>query len=514
MRSQHVDAADGAGAGGCAIVVNVLELRDRDTRHKIKMKEDIGKDERTQSIGEGRILLLLTAISACSGTGGADKGATESFDTPAGDTIPDDTSSPDSSAESGEAEDTHTDTSDSDTDSSLGEPPCADGWGYISDPENAVHVRADGIDESATGRADAPYGTLDAAIGAWRSTGASEVAIGPGEFYASLLLAGDRGDGTSDSGLVIEGCSPDEVTLKPPVDSEGQPILQYTDVESAVLRGVTLQGGYRPLWLWAGTTASIESVSVVEGERAGIVVVGSDTDVSLVDVNVLNPISTPDYAGDEAAYGISVDGASISMEGGGIWGATEVGFLAAGADVNLDDVSISDTIPGSAGEFGRGIHLQSYSIANLENVILDSNTDAGIFSSQSLYLSLKGVEISNTSAGILDGLDDTTGDGIVISQGDEDAGLSDPSLFETLIQDCVVSSSARAGIVVQDVLISSMTGNISGSDNGLAPDGISVLTQGDTLFGSDVTDSYVDLEAEGIDSLNFNWSPLVVERGD
>lgn len=426
---------------------------------------------------------------------------------------------PDETGDTGDTGETAEDTGDSqdsagDSDTAVPTPPtppCSGGsWGAITDPNNAVHVREDGDDASGDGSGSAPYRTLAAAVEAWEAGAGSSIALGPGTFTGVVSLSGDHGDGTSDNDIRIEGCSASETILVPDAGDDGLSILKLTGVTGGTLSGFTLLGGYRSLWICADSTATVTGVNVESGERAGIVAVGAGTTVTLSDVNVTNPVPAADYAGDEAAYGISVSTANVSMEGGGIRGATGVAFLAEGATISLTDVEISATSTLTTGQFGRGIQLQGLSTATLDTVTLDGNQDAGLFSSQSLSLNLSSLTVSNTGAGALTDDTDTTGDGIVVSQGGPDDAIYDASLFVTRITGCTVTGSARAGMVVQDVLVEELSGNTAGADNDYAPGGVSIIVQGSAQISASSPDAY----EEATTALDLNWTALVVEQGE
>jgi hypothetical protein len=143
--------------------------------------------------------------------------------------------------------------------------PCADGsWGLISDPEASLLVMRPGDNWYGTGSIDAPYATLSVALSQSRTDGASKrIAIGPGWFAADEIdLAGPGilSDDFDDDGLIIEGCGPDETYL---FETRRDPLkIRHTAVVGVELRGLTLYGGYRSLWVWGGSEVLAESVRI------------------------------------------------------------------------------------------------------------------------------------------------------------------------------------------------------------------------------------------------------------
>ena len=83
-------------------------------------------------------------------------------------------------------------------------------WGFITDPDNSIHVRVGGSDEHGDGSAANPLATLGAALVLSRDRSDNKrIAVGPGEFPTNLNIVDntvDSNDGqATDSGLSIEG---------------------------------------------------------------------------------------------------------------------------------------------------------------------------------------------------------------------------------------------------------------------------------------------------------------------
>jgi hypothetical protein len=169
------------------------------------------------------------------------------------------------------------------------------------------------------------------------------------------------------------------------------------------------------------------------------------------------------------------------MEGGGIRGSTAVGLLADAALVTLTDTEIEGTLADTStgtSLLGRGVQVQSFSSATLSRVSLTGNADAGLFSVASLSLDLSGGVVRGTTASALPGGDGSpaTGDGIVAIRG-ADAASWPVDSFSVSLADAGVDGNARAGVLLEDVTLASVSG-LTGT-NGYEVDGDKVIYQGD-----------------------------------
>lgn len=392
------------------------------------------------------------------------------------------------------------DTADS-TDTAEAVPPCAgETWGALADPDAAIHVRADGSDEGS-GSATDPVATLAAALALSRVAGAPDtVFVGPGEFVAGLTLRADDGDGVGDDGLALLGCSTDETTLV--ADDEDAPLIKIGEATGVSVASLTLSGGRRALWIWSGAEVAVSDVIVDGSTRVGVVVDGVSTVASLEGVEVHDPVPETDSDGVEVGYGVLIDGATVTMTGGGVWGATRLGILADAAILDLSDLTVDGTAPDASGELGRGIQVQSLSTPTLTDVQLTGNTDAGLASIQSFDLVLERVLVDGTLGVAVPDTGEESGDGIVVSQGGDDTDHVDVSYFNATITSCEVTASARAGIVV-DETTGVLTDNVASSDNGLTDSGVSLFAQNGAVVSG--PDTVVALS----EAVSFNWRPVV-----
>lgn len=368
--------------------------------------------------------------------------------------------------------------------------PCAGGgWGAIGDPDAAIHVRSDGSDETGDGSLSAPYATLGAGLAASRAAGASPVAVGPGSFQAGLVLSDDSGDGSSDDGLALEGCGATETTL---TGDDSDSLIRVVGVQELRLAGLGLEGGRRTLWLRAGTIAGIEDLSLTGATRLGLVVDGSSTLVDAERLTVTDTLPETLSSGASMGYGISVDGGSLVLRDGVVDGSTGVGILAAFATLDLAGVQVNGTLAGADGTLGRGVQLQELSLGLIADTSLRDNQDAALFATRAVDLQVTGLTVETVAAGLVPGQSDTTGDGIVVTQGA--AGDSDPADFTATLHDCLIDGTARAA-----VLLDGVTADLEAhthQDNGLVVDGSSTISQGETVLSGSVAAAVVDADSE------------------
>jgi hypothetical protein len=323
------------------------------------------------------------------------------------------------------------------------EPPCAGGgWGAILDPAGSVHVQSGG-DDKGDGTPEAPLASLSAALDLARTGAQRTIAIGAGEFPAALDLL------ETDSGLTFEACGQDETTLVP--ETDGVPQLKVTAATDVAVTGLTLQGGDRPLWVWGGGELTVSAVAVADANWTGFVVDGPYTIVIAQELTVRGTRSV----GGEGGYGVEIDGATVSWEGGAILENTAAGVVASGdtASLSLLDVEISDTLPDDDGRFGRGVQIQSYATAVVEDCLLERNQDAAIFSLLGQDVLVEGAQITTVVASSGDG-----GDGIVLTGIDSDGRQLDPASFVATLTDNVIDNAVRAGVVLERVT-ATLTGN-------------------------------------------------------
>jgi hypothetical protein len=385
-------------------------------------------------------------------------------------------------------------------------PPCTDGtWGFINEElaDTFVHVRADGSLDG-DGTLESPFSTIADGLAATRSSGVKTLAIGPGTFEVNLELMGASLSG-ADDGLTIAGCSAGDTLLR---GEEGvdAAVVRAVAVQDLHLIGVSLVGGYRGLVGWTGTTATLTSVTVRDSRRVGIAWDGALTTATMNQVFVHDPVVEFSATGGAMAYGVAIQGAVVSMTGGGVFGATRVGILVDnfGAAATLTDVAVEGTRKDADGGWGRGIQVQDHASGAINGGRLANNSDAGIFALRAGNLSVQGVTVDETASSALPGTVDESGDGIVVAQANGEI-YSEPVYFAEL-QGNVISGSARAGILIDGGGVQADVSGNSISGSGFGVD--SVLVQGAAaLIGADAG-SAVDLDATG-QALDYQTELLV-----
>ncbi|MDP6933056.1 MAG: right-handed parallel beta-helix repeat-containing protein [Myxococcota bacterium] len=375
------------------------------------------------------------------------------------------------------------------------ESPCASGtWDSFLDPESAVHVRADGDDESGDGSADAPLASLQAGLDLAReSDSLGSIAVGPGEFTAgvNLVAEGILSDDFSDDGLALQGCGMDETVLV--ADSDDDPLVRIVGAMDVVLSDLALQGGRRALWIWGGASADISDVSVVDSTKVGIVVADTDTVVSLTGVTVTD-VQSDDTSGTEIGYGISIENGAATLSDTSVTGAVSVGILVNGGDAVMSGVTVQETAQLSDGTLGRGIQLQGQATAAITDTTLAGNSDAGLFSRQSTSLDVDGLVVEAVGWSEIPDDEDSSGDGIVVTGLDE-AHSYDPAVFQTSVANSVLSDLDRAGMVLEHIEVA-VEGNQIMNSALTSDDGVSIFYQDGAVVSG--TDDMVELAEGGV----------------
>lgn len=400
--------------------------------------------------------LLAMTLTGCPGADGKDTGLGPTGDDTAPDT--DDTA--------GGTDDTATTIA----------APCAGGsWGELDEAlaAGAVWVAEGGTGDGSFG---APFGAIQDAITASRKAGARAIFVLPGTYVAQVDLSQDQGD----DALALFGCGSGEVSVEG-IDAD-TPVVKISGAQGVGVRGFTLAGGRRGLWIWQGATASVEDVVASENRRLGIVLSGGDTDVTLSRVSVVDPVrDATDYGG----FGITIQDATATLTDVSVAGATEAGVVIDGSNsvVAMERVTVSGVEPRrSDGGGGRGMQIQALASVTLTEVEIADCADAGIFGLGALDLFLTAVTVSGVAAGVIPDSTEQSGDGVVITAGDPDTDGA-PGLLGG-IDDVTVDGTARAGILLSgeglavDVATSVITPSAADPGGGLplAQDGVTITS--------------------------------------
>jgi Right handed beta helix region len=393
------------------------------------------------------------------------------------------------------------DSGDDDTDDDQG--PCGDNtWGEIPMEGDLILVM-EGGSALGDGTLTAPLDTLANAIAAARDKGdPSTIALGPGSFPAAVELTEVAGDFT-DRGLVIAGCSPAESKIV--AADPAQPAIAVRAVDDVTLTGVTVEGGRPAIAIsdhaGADTPIVLESVVVQYASGVGIVIddiQSGDTTASLTNVE----FSGTTVVDGNFGWGISVQRASASITGGRVHGVTGVGVFGHLADLQLDGTTIDTVATDAAGQLGRGVHLQLMSTGSVRNLVVNGCADAGIYVHMGMDLTLESNDVDGTlAAGIPDSAA-TSGDGIVVTMGDE---TFSPEFFQTTLLGNDASAGARAGILI-DGAWAELVGN-TGVNNVFDPGAWGIVVQNSSVVGG--SDSVYDIDTDPMqDPLEINTHEL------
>jgi hypothetical protein len=372
------------------------------------------------------------------------------------------------------------------------EGPCLDeSWGpFITSPGNSATVAVVEADASpgGDGSAAAPFASvMDAVEHARYEDGARHILLLAGDYGEQLWLSESLPDDATDSGLWIAGCERDEVRIVAPDPEE--PAVDVDAVSDVILEALTVVGGRRSLTVRGGAGSMepvlLRNLLVQEGRRVAVVIDGDLTAVNLVDVVVDDPVVDPGgLPGLGLGWGMAVQGAvlgvTVDIQGGSIAGATEVGLMASYAHLSIDGLEVEGTRANGDDLFGRGLHLQNVWSGELWNMRLSDNHDAALYARTSFGLNIHDNEVRTVQAAPVEaGQSDITGDGIVVTQGDDQI---DPSLLAVTLTGNDVDGTDRALILIDRV-------NATVNDNITSP-GNSITSQGNSIVeGNDpVTD--------------------------
>ena len=365
------------------------------------------------------------------------------------------------------------DTSDRDDTAPSFAGPCTDGWGqlavFLDDPESALHVSPEGSPEG-DGSVDAPFDRLESALLHVHDNQLSpSIALWPGEYAATAgVLLSATGQGIDDSGGSVVGCGSGQVTLTGGTEAPALDIVQVTDI---TLAGFTIQGGYRGLVVRGGASIEADGLVIDHATRTGVLIDGSATQATLRDITVRSTVPDVD---DSFGWGIAVQDAAVVLENPTVTDMRAVGILVHAGSATLSGGTVSGVTPDAQGLFGRGIQLQALSSGTLSGTQISSVHDAGVFAHRSVELSVDGIWVLDTSAGLTEDGGEASGDGMVVSQAD---GNNDPADFVVEIHDSIFENSARAGLVLDGV-----TATLSGvttPNSGLEQEDTSIFIQGE-----------------------------------
>ncbi|MCB9778792.1 MAG: right-handed parallel beta-helix repeat-containing protein [Alphaproteobacteria bacterium] len=433
-------------------------------------------------------LPLTLALGACGDKDGGDSGA--------GDTDTDGDTDGETDTDTDGGTDTDTDTDTDGTEETTPTSPCADGgWGALDDPTRALHVRADGDDDTATGSGAAPFGTLVAALDAWADSGKDAIFIGPGTYPTLASIAGASSGGDHD-GLELYGCSSDEVTLEG-VGAKEQPVLYVAGATDVLIDGLHFSGAKRALTIWQGAEATVTNITCSDSELTCLAIDGTTTTAVLSGIAVSDPVAE---AASGLGLGIAVTGASLTLSDATVTGSVGVGVLVHQGSADVTGLEVKGVTSLSDGTLGRGLHVQSLATTKVRDSLFSDNEDAGIFAHQAISIDIGDTEVRGTDGAAIPDSDDESGDGIVIT---DDGARYEPGTFRVALTGNTVADAARGGIVVDgsSIGVSDLSGNVlSGLGYDAGGTGV-VIQNGATVEAG--SDGWYDADTEGI-SLDLN----------
>jgi hypothetical protein len=327
-------------------------------------------------------------------------------------------------------------------------PPCADGtWGLITSPETSVHVSPAGR-PNGTGAIADPVDSVAVALALAAATDDPRVALWPGTYREAVLINGTEGH----DGMVVEGCSPEESILAAPAPDAL--VLRVTQVDQVELRGMSVEGGETGIRIDAtgenGTGATVASLRVADATNLGILV---DGPVSVADISdvVVEDIGTPD-----GSYGVGVVvTGTATMSNVTVERVYRVGILVSGsdADVSLDNGMVNEVRTAPDGGLGRGIQIQSEAVAEISDTEVSDVSDAGIFAVRAPGLRIRQTTVARVAGATIPGESDMSGDGVVVTSNDGSNISLDPANYPVTLTDNTISDfvARRAGIYLEEV---------------------------------------------------------------
>ena len=248
-------------------------------------------------------------------------------------------------------------------------------WGLIGRGVGTIHVASWG-DDGGDGSETSPYRTIQKGADEAGGAGGGLVAVGGGTYVENLVLDHDH------DGVVIAGRCREWVTI----DGSGEDGSGVHVFGGAIgLQDLTVTAGNIGIWVEAidtqGGSADVHLVrlSLDHDRLVGLVVEGAGATVQAEDVTVTETELTP-----EGAYGRGVevqDGAALTATDLHLDGNHDIGLFVSdgGTTAVLQTARILDTRPQADGTRGRGISVHASAALSATDLHLEGNHQAGMF---------------------------------------------------------------------------------------------------------------------------------------
>lgn len=246
-------------------------------------------------------------------------------------------------------------------------------WGDL--PVDGLTVYVDvGAAEGGDGSEAAPLTSVQAGVDSAGERDGGLVAVAAGT-YSEVIAMGDDHKGVTLAGrcremVTIDGSGGDK-------DDPAIAIIGDRKRPKIAVEGLTVTGGRRTgVWV-AEAEVSMTATDVRASSEVGVLAVGADL--------ALNQVGVYDTLPDRQGYygqGLSVEGgAALTATGCTIQGNTGVGIhiSSSGTTADLADTMILDGLPSPDGTGGNGIDVQEGAALTATGCTIQGNTDIGVF---------------------------------------------------------------------------------------------------------------------------------------
>lgn len=368
-------------------------------------------------------------------------------------------------------------------------PPCSSGdWGYIAHQDTAVHVSPDGS-ESGDGSCGDPVSTLEAALAITRERSEDRhIALWPGSYTGTIDIT------SADDGTILQGCSQEDVLVES--NDSDESVFCIVGATDVTLEGITSRNGRRDIQVWSNATGiHLANIRIEEAIETGLLIHGNGTEATIENVEVHDTQTI----GGGFGYGISFqEGATVTMTGGGAYNSVAVGLLVEDViSAEISGITVEGTEPDADGYYGRGVQFQSdLGTSTLSDSAIRSVYDAGVFVMEHIDVTVDDVTVEEVLASAIPDSDETSGDGIVITRGDNNRN---PAEFATVVERNTVAGAERAGVVLDGVTTTLSDNTVSETDQNY------VAQEDADVSGSDAGEV---VELTGDEVLALNQEPL------